>query len=308
MLDEHSNPVTCSLPGGAGFIGANFVRHWLANSGEGRVVVFDALTYAGNIENLAGLEANPRYVFVKGDICDEAAVAALLEQRQIDTMVHFAPAESHVDRSILGPDDFIRTNIVGTHSLLKAAKKLWIDRKTHSAHRFHHVSTDEVYGSLGPKDAPFRETTPYAPNSPYSASKACVGPLGAWAYHETYGLDTKVSSPIVRTTTARTSFPEKLIPLTVVNILLGKPLPVYGDGLQVRDWLHVEDHCVAIALALKSGRAGEVYNIGGNSETANIEIVRTLCGLADQSLERASRTCERCFRLRRRLAARERLI
>ena len=260
------------------------MRHWLARGGEGRVVVFDALTYAGNIENLAGLDKNARYVFVKGDICDEATVRALLEQHHIDSVVHFA-AESHVDRSILGPDDFIRTNIVGTHSLLKAAKTLWIDRKTVPTHRFHHVSTDEVYGSLGPDDAAFHESTPYAPNSPYSASKASSDHL-VRAYHETYGLDTTVTN--CSNNYGPYQFPEKLIPLTIVNILLGKPLPVYGDGLQVRDWLHVEDHCVAIALALKHGRSGEVYNVGGNSETTNIEIVRTLCGLVDESIgERA---------------------
>jgi dTDP-glucose 4,6-dehydratase len=274
-------PRNLLVTGGAGFIGANFVRHWLASPREGRVVVFDALTYAGNIGNLEGLDRDPRYIFVKGDICDEAAVRALLEHHRIDTLVHFA-AESHVDRSILGPDDFIRTNIVGTHSLLKAVKTLWIDRKTVPAHRFHHVSTDEVYGSLGPKDAPFHEATPYAPNSPYSASKASSDHL-VRAYHETYGLDTSVTN--CSNNYGPYQFPEKLIPLTIVNILLGKPLPVYGDGLQVRDWLHVEDHCIAIALALTRGRSGEVYNVGGNSETTNIEIVRTLCGLVDKSLE-----------------------
>jgi dTDP-glucose 4,6-dehydratase len=272
------------ITGGAGLIGANFVRHWLGNSKEGRVVVLDALTYAGNIDNLAGLDKDPRYVFVKGDICDEPAVRALLEQHHIDTVVHFA-AESHVDRSILGPDDFIRTNIVGTHALLKAAKALWIDTKTTAGHRFHHVSTDEVYGSLQPKDPAFHEATPYAPNSPYSASKAASDHL-VRAYHETYGLDTTVTN--CSNNYGPYQFPEKLIPLTIVNILLGKPLPVYGDGLQVRDWLHVEDHCAAIALALRHGRPGEVYNIGGNSETTNIEIVRTLCDLVDECLsERA---------------------
>jgi dTDP-glucose 4,6-dehydratase len=280
-------PRNVFITGGAGFIGANFVRHWLADSREGRVVVFDALTYAGNIDNLAGLQADPRYVFVKGDICDEAAVRALLEQHAIDTVVHFA-AESHVDRSILGPDDFIRTNIVGTHALLKAAKALWIDRKTVPAHRFHHVSTDEVYGSLGPKDPPFHEETPYAPNSPYSASKASSDHL-VRAYHETYGLDTTVTN--CSNNYGPYQFPEKLIPLTIVNILLGRPLPVYGDGLQVRDWLHVEDHCTAISRALKAGKPGEVYNIGGNSETANIEIVRMLCGLADQSIGARADLC-----------------
>jgi dTDP-glucose 4,6-dehydratase len=277
-------PRNLLVTGGAGFIGANFVRHWLAKPGEGRVVVFDALTYAGNIDNLAGLDRNPRFTFVKGDICDEAAVRTLLEQQRIDTLVHFA-AESHVDRSILGPDDFIRTNIVGTHSLLKAAKALWIDRKTVPAHRFHHVSTDEVYGSLGPKDPPFHESTPYAPNSPYSASKAASDHL-VRAYHETYGLHTTVTN--CSNNYGPYQFPEKLIPLTIVNILLGKPLPVYGDGLQIRDWLYVQDHCVAIELALKYGKPGGVYNVGGNSETTNIEIVSTLCRLVDGALgERA---------------------
>src|SRR5580692_5477732 len=274
-------PRNLFITGGAGFIGSNFVHHWLASTRQGKVVVFDALTYAGNLDSLSDIANNPRYLFIKGDICDEATVRALLEQHQIDTLVHFA-AESHVDRSILGPDDFIRTNIVGTHSLLKAAKALWIDRKMVPAHRFHHVSTDEVYGSLGPKDPPFHEATPYAPNSPYSASKASSDHL-VRAYHETYGLDTTVTNS--SNNYGPYQFPEKLIPLTIVNILLGKPLPVYGDGLQVRDWLHVEDHCVAIALALKRGRSGEVYNVGGNSETTNIEIVRTLCGLVDESLE-----------------------
>jgi dTDP-glucose 4,6-dehydratase len=272
-------PRNLFITGGAGFIGANFVRHWMARPTEGRIVVFDALTYAGNIDNLAGLDADPRYVFIKGDICNEAVVRALLEQHRIDTIVHFA-AESHVDRSILGPDDFIRTNIVGTHSLLKAVKSLWIDKKAVPAHRFHHVSTDEVYGSLGPADAPFHEATRYAPNSPYSASKASSDHL-VRAYHETYGLDTTVTN--CSNNYGPYQFPEKLIPLTIVNILLGKSLPVYGDGLHARDWLHVQDHCAAISLALARGRSGEVYNIGGNSESANIEIVRALCALVEQS-------------------------
>jgi dTDP-glucose 4,6-dehydratase len=277
-------PKNLLVTGGAGFIGANFVRHWLHGARPGRVVVLDALTYAGNIDNLAGLEADPRYVFVKGDICDEGEVRALIEQQHIDTIVHFA-AESHVDRSILGPDDFIRTNIVGTHSLLKAAKALWVDRKIVPAHRFHHVSTDEVYGSLGPHDPPFHEATPYAPNSPYSASKASSDHL-VRAYHETYGLDTTVTN--CSNNYGPYQFPEKLIPLTIVNILQGKPLPVYGDGMQVRDWLHVQDHCAAIELALERGNAGSVYNIGGNSETTNIEIVRKLCELVDACLAERS--------------------
>ena len=273
-------PHNLLITGGAGFIGSNFVHHWLAHTREGRVVVFDALTYAGNIDNLTDLEGNPRYQFVRGDICNETQVRDLMVQHQIDTLVHFA-AESHVDRSILGPDDFIRTNVVGTHSLLKAAKALWIDQKIVPAHRFHHVSTDEVYGSLGPEDAPFHEDSPYAPNSPYSASKAASDHL-VRAYHETYGLNTTVTNS--SNNYGPYHFPEKLIPLTIVNILLGKPLPVYGDGLQIRDWLHVEDHCAAIALALSRGESGEVYNIGGNSETTNIHIVRTLCKLVDERL------------------------
>jgi dTDP-glucose 4,6-dehydratase len=283
-------PHNLFVTGGAGFIGSNFVHHWLANSGAGRVVVFDALTYAGNIDNLAALEGNPRYVFERGDICDETRVRALLERYDIDTIVNFA-AESHVDRSILGPDDFIRTNVVGTLALLKAAKSFWIDAGNKpalgdaaqrvAAHRFHHVSTDEVYGSLGPDDAPFREDTPYAPNSPYSASKAGSDHL-VRAYHETFGLHTTITN--CSNNYGPYHFPEKLIPLTIVNILLGKPLPVYGDGLQVRDWLHVADHCAAIGLALSRGTAGQVYNIGGNGETTNINIVQSLCDLIDARL------------------------
>jgi dTDP-glucose 4,6-dehydratase len=273
-------PHNVCITGGAGFIGTNFVRHWLRGSREGRVVVLDALTYAGNRANLADLEGNPRYEFVHGDICDENGVRVLLEKHSIDTIVHFA-AESHVDRSILGPDDFIRTNIVGTHALLKAARSLWLDKKIAPSHRFHHVSTDEVYGSLSSSDAPFHESTPYAPNSPYSASKAASDHL-VRSYHETYGLETTITN--CSNNYGPYQFPEKLIPLTLINILLGKPLPVYGDGLQVRDWLHVADHCEAIALALARGRSGEVYNIGGNAETTNIEVIRTLCALTDEVL------------------------
>lgn len=277
-------PTNLCVTGGAGFIGANFVRHWLARATAGRVVVLDALTYAGNPENLAGLERDPRFEFVRGDICDEGAVGGLLESRRIDTVVHFA-AESHVDRSILGPDDFIRTNVVGTHALLKVAKRLWIDEKVVPAHRFHHVSTDEVYGSLASEDAPFHEATPYAPNSPYSASKAASDHL-VRAYQETYGLQTTTTN--CSNNYGPYQFPEKLIPLTLINILNGKPLPVYGDGLQVRDWLHVTDHCEAIALALSKGRPGEVYNIGGDGETTNIRLVQTLCGLVDDLMARRS--------------------
>jgi dTDP-glucose 4,6-dehydratase len=275
-------PHNLLITGGAGFIGSNFVHHWLAKTREGKVVVFDALTYAGNVDNLSDIKTDPRYLFVRGDICDEAVVAALLHDHQIDTIVHFA-AESHVDRSILGPDDFIRTNVLGTHSLLKAAKALWIDQKAVPAHRFHHVSTDEVYGSLGPLDAPFTENSPYAPNSPYSASKAASDHL-VRAYHQTYGLNTTVTN--CSNNYGPYHFPEKLIPLTIINILLGKDLPVYGDGLQIRDWLHVADHCEAIATALAYGAAGEVYNIGGSGETTNIQIVQSLCEMVDHQLAR----------------------
>jgi dTDP-glucose 4,6-dehydratase len=273
-------PTNLLITGGAGFIGSNFVHHWLKQRPAGKVVVLDALTYAGNARNLDSLKGNSRYRFVRGDICDEAMVRTLLQSERIDTLVHFA-AESHVDRSILGPDEFIRTNVVGTHALLKAAKTEWLDEKLVPAHRFHHVSTDEVYGSLGPNDPGFHEATPYSPNSPYSASKAGSDHL-VRAYHETYGLNTTVTN--CSNNYGPYHFPEKLIPLTIVNILQGKPLPVYGDGLQVRDWLHVEDHCVAIALAIGHGGPGEVYNIGGNGETTNIHIVRTLCNLVDAGL------------------------
>jgi dTDP-glucose 4,6-dehydratase len=273
-------PNNLLVTGGAGFIGTNFVRHWLVRKRAGKVVVYDALTYAGNLENLAGLDTDARFLFVRGDICDEGRVRELLKTHAINTLVHFA-AESHVDRSILGPDDFIRTNVVGTHALLKAAKLEWIDASPARAHRFHHVSTDEVYGSLRPEEAPFHEQTPYSPNSPYSASKAASDHL-VRAYHETYGLDTTVTN--CSNNYGPYQFPEKLIPLTLINILSGKRLPVYGDGLQVRDWLHVADHCEAICSSLTLGRSGEVYNIGGNSETTNIHIVRTLCALVDERL------------------------
>jgi dTDP-glucose 4,6-dehydratase len=274
-------PRNVFITGGAGFIGANFTRHWLETSAAGQVVVFDALTYAGNIQNLAGLERHPRYVFIKGDICDEPNVQALLRRYNIDTLIHFA-AESHVDRSILGPDEFIRTNVTGTHSLLKATRAFWLDStKPMRTHRFHHVSTDEVYGSLGSEDPPFHELSPYAPNSPYSASKAASDHL-VRAYHETYGLSTTITN--CSNNYGQYQFPEKLIPLTIINILLGKPIPVYGDGLQVRDWLNVADHCAAISLALSNGIAGEVYNIGGDGETTNLDIVKMLCGMVDEEL------------------------
>jgi dTDP-glucose 4,6-dehydratase len=271
-------PDNLLVTGGAGFIGANFVRHWLARAGAGRIIVYDALTYAGNQANLAGVDADPRYTFVRGDICDEPLVSQTLRAHRIDTIVNFA-AESHVDRSILGPDDFVRTNVVGTHVLLKAAKALWLGEQRTEAHRFHHVSTDEVYGSLEPQAPAFAETTPYAPSSPYSATKAASDHL-VRAYHHTYGLKAIITN--CSNNYGPYQFPEKLIPLTIVNILSGKPLPVYGDGRQVRDWLHVSDHCAAIELALQLGKPGQTYNIGGASEIANIDLVRMICGQADE--------------------------
>ena len=269
------------VTGGAGFIGANFVRYWLAAHGGDRVVVLDALTYAGNRANLAEATAAAKLRFVHGDIRDVDLVASLLREERLDTIVHFA-AESHVDRSIEGPDAFIDTNIVGTHSLLKAARLVWLEERAVARHRFHHVSTDEVYGSLGPADPAFRETTQYAPNSPYSASKAGSDHL-VRAYHRTYGLDTTISN--CSNNYGPFQFPEKLIPLMIVNILSGKPLPVYGDGRNVRDWLHVDDHCRGIDAILQGGESGEVYNIGGGAETENIELVQRLCSLVDRAFE-----------------------
>ena len=265
------------ITGGAGFIGANFVHYWLGKYPDDRVVVLDALTYAGNMANLARAQDNPKYEFVHGSIADQALVEKLLREYCLDTIVNFA-AESHVDRSIHGPDDFVETNIVGTHALLKAARQVWLIEGDGASHRFHQVSTDEVYGSLGPDDPPFTETTPYAPNSPYSASKASADHL-VRAYHHTYGL--KVSTSSCSNNYGPYQFPEKLIPLVLVNILEGKPLPIYGDGMNIRDWLYVEDHCRGIDLILKKGRVGETYNIGGNNEWTNIDIVRLICKLMD---------------------------
>ena len=257
------------VTGGAGFIGTNFVYYWLNKYPEDHVVVLDALTYAGNRQNLTRAEKNPKFEFVHGNILDQPLVESLLAGHRIDTIVHFA-AESHVDRSITGPDEFINTNIVGTHTLLKAARKLWLDDKT-IPHRFHHISTDEVYGSLKPYDPPFTEKTPYAPNSPYAASKAASDHL-VRAYHKTYGLSTTISN--CSNNYGPFQFPEKLIPLIITHILYGKPLPVYGDGKQIRDWLYVDDHSFGIDLILGKGKTGETYNIGGNNEWANIDIVK----------------------------------
>jgi dTDP-glucose 4,6-dehydratase len=270
------------VTGGAGFIGSNFVLEWLkdpATSNE-KVVNLDVLTYAGNRENLASLEGDSRHVFVQGDICDRALIDRLLAEHRPSAIVHFA-AESHVDRSIHGPGAFIKTNIDGTYTLLEASRAFWsvLPESARQAFRFHHVSTDEVYGSLK-SDAPaFAETNPYEPNSPYSASKAASDHL-VRAWHHTYGL------PVVTTNCSNNygpyHFPEKLIPLMIVNALAGKPLPVYGDGQQIRDWLYVTDHCSAIRAVLAKGRIGDVYNIGGWNEKANIDIVNTICQLLDE--------------------------
>ena len=260
------------VTGGAGFIGVNFVRRMMSSS-DVRVVVLDALTYAGNGSSLDALPGD-RLEFVHGDIRDTDLVGRLLDEHECRTIVHFA-AESHVDRSITGPDEFISANVEGTHSLLKAARKAWLGG-TGIPHRFHHVSTDEVYGSLEPSEAPFSETNQYQPNSPYSASKAGSDHL-VRAYHHTFGLD--VTTTNCSNNYGPYQFPEKLIPLMIVKILHGEPLPIYGDGMQIRDWLYVEDHCRAIELCLDKGRSGEVYNIGGDNERPNIEIVHSLCDM-----------------------------
>ena len=265
------------VTGGAGFIGANFVHHWLRTYPGERVVVLDALTYAGNLANLEAAKGRSELRFEPGDIRDTALVERLLREELIDTIVHFA-AESHVDRSIHGPDAFIETNVQGTHSMLKAARTVWLKERTVSAHRFRHVSTDEVYGSLGPDDPAFTEQTRYAPNSPYSASKAASDHL-VRAYHHTYGLNTTISN--CSNNYGPFHFPEKLIPLMIVNLLHGRALPIYGDGRNVRDWLHVSDHCRGIERVLQRGKPGEVYNIGGGAESENLTLVRTLCAVAD---------------------------
>ncbi len=267
------------VTGGAGFIGSNFVLDWIAEVGE-PVVTLDLLTYAGNPENLASLQGDARHRLVRGDIGDRALVDALLAEHRPRALVHFA-AESHVDRSILGPGAFVETNVRGTFTLLEAARAYWsgLDAAAKSAFRFLHVSTDEVYGTLGPNDPPFAETTPYAPNSPYAASKAASDHL-VRAWHHTYGLPTLTTN--CSNNYGPFHFPEKLIPLVIVNALAGKPLPVYGDGRQVRDWLYVGDHCAAIRLVLERGRPGETYNIGGGNERTNLEIVHGICALLDE--------------------------
>ena len=267
------------VTGGAGFIGANFVHHWLGTHPADRVVVLDALTYAGNLANLESVKDRPELKFVRADIRDTARVEQLLREERLDTIVHFA-AESHVDRSIHGPDAFIETNVQGTHSMLKAARTVWLTERAVREHRFHHVSTDEVYGSLGPEDPAFTEATRYAPNSPYSASKAASDHL-VRAYHHTYGLATTISN--CSNNYGPFHFPEKLIPLMIVNLLHGRALPIYGDGRNVRDWLHVSDHCRGIERVLERGTPGEVYNIGGGAESENLALVETLCAVADRA-------------------------
>jgi dTDP-glucose 4,6-dehydratase len=266
------------VTGGAGFIGANFVHYWLQENPGDRVVVLDALTYAGNLSNLEAVRARPELTFVRGTIGDTPLMESLLREEALDTLVHFA-AESHVDRSIAGPDAFIDTNVSGTHSLLKAARRVWIDEKRVASHRFHQVSTDEVYGSLRPEDSPFTESTPYAPNSPYSASKAAADHL-VRAYQHTYGL--AVTTSCCSNNYGPYQFPEKLIPLMIVHILEDKSLPVYGDGRHVRDWLHVLDHCHGIERVLVRGRSGAVYNLGGRCECENLTLVRKVCQIADE--------------------------
>jgi dTDP-glucose 4,6-dehydratase len=267
------------VTGGAGFIGSNFVLDWLRESDE-PVVNLDKLTYAGNLANLKSLQGDARHIFVQGDICDRALIDSLLVTHKPRAIVHFA-AESHVDRSIHGPGEFMRTNIDGTFTLLEAARAYWsaLEGDAKTGFRFHHVSTDEVYGSLKAEDPPFTETNPYEPNSPYSASKAASDHL-VRAWHHTYGMPVTTSN--CSNNYGPYHFPEKLIPLMIANALAGKPLPIYGDGQQIRDWLYVTDHCSAIRVVLAGGRLGEVYNVGGWNEMPNIDIVKTIIALLDE--------------------------
>jgi dTDP-glucose 4,6-dehydratase len=274
------------ITGGAGFIGSNFVRYLLQAEPEVQVTNLDSLTYSGSLENLKELPNPEHYRFVKGDICDSKLVGRLLREHEIDTIVHFA-AETHVDRSILGPEQFIQSNIVGTFTLLEAVRQVWLQDPgiAKGKWRFHHVSTDEVFGSLAPGEAAWTEESPYAPNSPYAASKAASDHL-VRSYGHTYGLPYTLTN--CTNNYGPYQFPEKLIPLVILNALEGKPLPVYGDGQQVRDWLHVEDHCEAIWLVLKQGRLGTSYNIGGGNQPANLSIVETICDILDDPATRLS--------------------
>lgn len=266
------------VTGGAGFIGTNFLNYWSERYPGTQLVVLDALTYAGNRNNLKPLLASNAIHFVHGNICDQALVEGLLQTHAVDTIVHFA-AESHVDRSITGPDAFIEANVIGTHALLKAARTVWSGNGGFAGKRFHHVSTDEVYGTLGADDPAFEECTPYAPNSPYAASKAASDHL-VRAYHHTYGLPVTTSN--CSNNYGPYQFPEKLLPLCLLNILHGKPLPIYGNGQQIRDWLHVDDHSRGIELVLQKGALGNCWNIGGNNEWANLDTVKLLCSILDE--------------------------
>ncbi|MEO0642120.1 MAG: dTDP-glucose 4,6-dehydratase [Pseudomonadota bacterium] len=277
--------VNLLVTGGAGFIGGNFVHYWNAHHSDDDVIVLDALTYAGNRSTLKGAE---RAELIEGDIRDQNLVETLLRERGISTIVHFA-AESHVDRSISGPDAFIDTNILGTNALLKAARAVWLEGDG-VEHRFHHISTDEVFGSLGADDPAFSETTPYAPNSPYSASKAASDHL-VRAYHHTFGLDVTTSN--CSNNYGPYQYPEKLIPLFCLNALSGKPLPIYGDGMNVRDWLHVEDHCRGIEACLAKGASGETYNIGGGAELPNMDVIDAICREVDLAFEEVEGLAER---------------
>lgn len=276
------------VTGGAGFIGGNFVLDWLANSIVEGVVNLDKLTYAGNLVTLQSLSSDARHVFIQGDIGDYKLVLALLKRHSIRAVVNFA-AESHVDRSIHGPSDFVKTNVVGTFNLLEAVRAYWLElpESEKAAFRFLHVSTDEVYGSLSPAEPAFTETNPYEPNSPYSASKAASDHL-VRAWHYTYGL------PVLTTNCSNNygpyHFPEKLIPLVILNALAGKPLPIYGDGQQIRDWLYVKDHCSAIRRVLEAGKLGETYNVGGWNEKPNLEVVHTICSILDSLRPKTDRT------------------
>ncbi len=269
------------VTGGAGFIGSNFIRYVQTHEPRVHITNLDLLTYAGHLANLKNLPLPDKHEFIKGDIRDQELVESLLREKEIDTVVHFA-AESHVDRSILGPAAFVQTNILGTFSLLEAARKVWLQENQRNAEqvRFHHISTDEVYGALGPGDPAFEESTPYAPNSPYAASKASSDHL-VRSYAHSFGLPVTISN--CSNNYGPYQFPEKLIPLMITNALNGKPLPIYGDGQQIRDWLYVEEHCEAIWKILKEGQVGESYHIGGSNQPANIEIVRTICALLDEA-------------------------
>jgi dTDP-glucose 4,6-dehydratase len=280
-MNHAAHEATWLVTGGAGFIGSNFVLAARARR-DAAIVNLDRLTYAGNLQNLTALAADPQHLFVRGDIADRELVGGLMGEHRIRAVVHFA-AESHVDRSIYGPQAFVETNVLGTFQLLEAVRRYWegLPGPDQEEFRFLHVSTDEVYGSLMPMDPPFCETTPYAPNSPYAASKAASDHL-VRAYHHTYGLPTLITN--CSNNYGPCQFPEKLIPLMILSAVQGAPLPIYGDGLNVRDWLYVADHCEAIGQVLARGRVGETYNIGGNCEKTNLEVVKTLCAVLDELL------------------------